>query len=126
LWNEESFHTLTGPGYDAAPFHEAKRKGQELSEEDCGRVYIQGLTTKSNSNIVVLFDKIPTPGGDHCHFPHRLWAPLCREVWTVGRFSMEIEESEWPEFAQKQIELLVQEGIPRNEAERLYAVSPKD
>jgi hypothetical protein len=125
LLDETTFHTLTGPGYDAAPFHDAKRNGVELSEEDCGRVYIQGLTQKSNPEIAILFDKIPTPGGDHCHFPNRLWAPLCREVCLVGPgTTRRIEETEWPEFAKKQVELLVREGFPRKEAERLYSISP--
>jgi len=40
LMNEDCFHALTGPGYDAAPLREAKRIGAELAEADCGRVYV--------------------------------------------------------------------------------------
>src|SRR5437763_11688161 len=36
LLDEESYHTLTGPGYDAAPLREAKRAGKDLPEEECG------------------------------------------------------------------------------------------
>jgi len=124
LLDEESFHTLTGPGYDAAPLREAKRTGRALSEEECGRVYIQGLTTKSNWELALLFDKLPTPGGDHCPFPIRIWAPLGREVLLMSgrRF---VPETEWPEFAKKQVDLLVQEGFDRQEAERLFASKPK-
>jgi hypothetical protein len=125
LLDESQFNTLTGPGYDAAPLREAKRTGAELREEDCGRVYIQGPTKKSNSEIALLFDKLPTPGGDHCHLPVRLWAPLGREVWTLGLSLLFIRESEWPEFTRKQVELLVQEGFDRDEAERLFASRPK-
>jgi hypothetical protein len=32
LMNEDCFHCLTGPGYDAAPLREAKRTGTELSD----------------------------------------------------------------------------------------------
>jgi hypothetical protein len=125
LLDEDCFHALTGPGYDAAPLREAKRMGKELAEEDCGRVYIQGLTKNSNPEIALLFDKLPTPGGDHCHLPVRLWAPLGREVWLVGTGHTFVRESEWPEFARKQVELLVREGFERQEAERLFASKSK-
>src|SRR5258708_7490107 len=78
LLDEGCYFALTGPGYDAAAFHVAKRSSTELNEGDCGRVYVQGLSKKSHRGIALLFDKVPTPGGDHCHFPQRLWAPLGR------------------------------------------------
>jgi hypothetical protein len=124
LMDEECYHALTGPGYDPAVFYEAKHSGRDLSEEECGRVYIQGLTTKSDYRIALLFDKLPTPGGDHCHLPWRLWAPLCREVWLVGCTLLRVTENEWPDFAREQVELLVKEGFPRQEAERLYDLTP--
>jgi hypothetical protein len=122
---EECYHTLTGPGYDTDAFHEAKRTGGVLHEDDCGRVYIQGLTTKSNHQIALLFDKVPTPGGDHCHFPTRLWAPLGREVWLVGCHQEFVPESAWPDFASKQVELLVKEGFDRQVAVRLFTPQPR-
>lgn len=125
LMDEDCFHALTGPGYDATPLREAKRMGRELDEEDCGRVYVQGLTKKSNPEIAILFDKLPTPGGDHCPLPVRLWASLGREVWLVGMGHIFVRESEWPEFANKQVGLLVQEGFDRKEVERLFASKPK-
>src|SRR5262245_7659463 len=48
LMDPDIYFALTGPGYDATPFHHARGNGTELSEEDCGRVYVQGLTNKSN------------------------------------------------------------------------------
>jgi hypothetical protein len=123
--DEDTFHTLTGPGYSDAPFFEAKSSGKDLQEEECGRVYIQGLTKKSDPNIVLLFDKLPTPGGDHCHLPRRLWASLGREFWTVGAGHSFVEESDWPAFAKEQVNLLVKEGFAREEAERLYASKAK-
>jgi hypothetical protein len=125
LLDEECFHALTGPGYDAAPLVEAKKANGALSEVECGRVYVQGLTRKSNSEIAQLFDKLPTPGGDHCHLPMRLWAPLGREVWFVGGHSTFVAESDWPEFAKSQVDLLATEGFDRQEAERLFASKPK-
>jgi hypothetical protein len=125
LLDANLYFALTGPGYTANAFHEARRNNRELSEDECGRVYVQGLTKKSNPEIALLFDKQPTPGGDHCHFPVRLWAPLGREVWTVGGGLLFVRESEWPALAKKQVELLVQEGFERREGERLFASPPK-
>lgn len=125
LMDEDCFYTLTGPGYDATPLLEAKQMGKELAEKDCGRVYIQGLTENCNPEIALLFDKVPTPGGDHCHLPVRLWAPLGREVWLLGMGHRFVRESEWPEFTKKQVELLAQEGFDRQETERLFAAKPK-
>jgi hypothetical protein len=125
LLDEDCFNALTGPGYDAAPLREAKRTSRELSEAECGRVYIQGLTRSSNPELVLLFDKQPTPGGDHCHLPQRLWAAPGREVWFIGNGRSFVPESDWPEFARKQVELLVKEGYDRREGERLYASQPE-
>jgi hypothetical protein len=125
LMDEDCFHSLTGPGYDAAPLREAKRAGTELTEEECGRVYVQGLTKKSNPEIALLFDKLPTAGGDHCPFPVRVLAQLGREVWFVGCTMRFVRESDWPDFAKKQVDLLETEGFDRREAERLFASKPK-
>jgi hypothetical protein len=120
LLDEDCYNCLTGPGYSPEPLHQAKRDGTPLTEADCGRVYVQGLTTKSDGNIVVLFDKLPTPGGDHCHLPMRLWAPLGREVCYRDGTTNFILEAKWPEFAREQVELLAKAGFDRAEAERLY------
>jgi hypothetical protein len=113
--------SVTGPGYSERPFLEALASGTHLPDVACGRVYIQGLSETNDPNIALLFDKLPTPGGDHCHFFRRLWTPLSREVWTLGGATKTIRESNWPDFVRKQIELLIAAGIPRKEAERLYA-----
>ena len=118
--DEDIYFTLTGPGYDATPFQEAKRANGNLREVDCGRVYVQRLTGKSHGGIALLFDKVPSPG-DHCPFPFRMWAPLGREVLFVDGSSAFIREDSWPEFAKEQIELLVKEGFEREKAEKLYA-----
>jgi hypothetical protein len=125
LMDEDCFHALTGPGHDAAPLREAKRTGRDLAEEECGRVYVQGLTVKSNPEITLLFEKLPTPGGDHCPLPLRLVASPGREVWCVGMGHTFVRERDWPQFARKQVELLVQEGFDRQEAERLFASKPR-
>ena len=121
LLREDSWPYLTGPGYDVAVFQDAKAAGKELPEELCGRVYVQGLTTDCDARLVVLFDKLATPGGDHCHFPVRLWAPRGREALHVDGHIEFVSDENWSAFAEEQINLLVREGIPRAEAERLYA-----
>jgi hypothetical protein len=129
---EDCYNALTGPGYSPEPLLRAKRDGTPLNEGDCGRVYIQGLrlyrqgqgwTTGSNHQIVILFDKLPTPGGDHCGLPARIWAAPGREVCYQDGGMTFIPETQWPEFARKQVELLVDEGFDRAEAERLYALT---
>ena len=116
---------LTGPGYDTQVFERARKTGEDAPEKEFGRVYVQGLTEASNPNIAILFDKLPTPGGDHCHLFRRMFAPLGREIWTIGAGMKFIPESRWPGFAQEQIELLVAAGIAREQAERYYSESPK-
>lgn len=116
---------LTGPGYDAAVFERVRRTGEDAPEGEFGRVYVQGLTEANDPRIALLFDKLPTPGGDHCHLFARILAPLAREVWTIGMDRRVIRESEWPAFAKQQVALLVAAGITREQAERYYSEQPK-
>ncbi|MFO1511362.1 MAG: hypothetical protein U1F83_00360 [Verrucomicrobiota bacterium] len=121
-----SSYILTGPGYDAAVFDRALANHTDVPEAECGRVYVQGLSETNNPELVVLFDKIPTPGGDHCHGLRRLRAPLCREVLFVDGGHDMILESKWQEFASNQVELLVKEGFERSAAEAVYAEKGKE
>jgi len=88
-------------------------------------VYVQGLRDTDDPEIALLFDKLATPGGDHCHLFRRMTAPLGREVWTIGGGMRFIPESRWPAYAKEQIQLLVAAGIAREQAERYYLDSPK-
>ncbi len=120
LMGEDDWQFLTGPGYDTAPFREAKAAGRGLPEDQCGRVYVRGLTAKTRGDVAVLFDKKATRGGDHAGFPVRVFASRGREV-GFGDGSMRfVRDRDWPAFAAEQIDLLTNEGIPRAEAERLY------
>jgi len=120
------WEAFTGPGYDGKVFEEAARTGRRIPESECGRVYVQGLSETNNPEIALFFDKLPSPGGDHCHFPWRLYAPLAREVCTIGNGGYRvIRESQWKAYATNQIELLVATGIPRERAQEYYAESPK-
>jgi hypothetical protein len=117
---------LTGPGYDTQVFERSRETGEDAPESGFGRVYIQGLSDTNAPEIVILFDKLPTPGGDHCHFPRRLFAPLGREVWTIGGGMRFIAETEWPSFLKQQIEWLVDAGVPRRQAELYFSEKPKE
>ncbi len=120
LLNEEDLFALTGPGYDTTAIVDAKRNEKELSEDGWGRVYVQGLNQKSHGQIALLFDKSSTPGGDHCHFFNRIWAPLGREVLFVDNSFKFIEDSNWQEFCKIQVNLLTQEGFNHEEALRIF------
>jgi hypothetical protein len=119
-WDE----ALTGPGYTAAVFDRVRKTGEDAPESEFGRVYVQGLSTKSDSRLAILFDKVPTPGGDHTQHFHRLFAPLCREVLFVKGDHTTIREKDWPTFAKRQVELLIEAGFSREKAEEYYAATP--
>lgn len=118
-------YALTGPCYDRFIFDRALTNQTDVPESECGRVYVQGLAETNNPTIAILFDKVPTPGGDHCHLLRRLRAALSRDVLLLDGSQRGILESEWPDFAKKQIELLVKDGYDRSMAEQLYAEKGK-
>jgi hypothetical protein len=117
--------SVTGPGYTEQPFLNALATGSHLAEQACGRVYVQGLSVTDNPEITLLFDKLPTPGGDHCHLLRRLSAPLGREVWTIGSGMRFVPESKWPAYSKEQVELLAAAGIAREKAEMYYSEKSK-
>jgi hypothetical protein len=114
---------LTGPGYGLEAFREALTSGGDVDEVRCGRVYIQGLTARNDPQLALLFDKAVSPG-DHRHLLARLVARPGREVWLIGEGLTFIPQGDWPEFARRQVELLVAAGFRRGEAEQLYRPEP--
>jgi hypothetical protein len=125
-WNEiNSPSLMTGPGYSGEPFRKAHDTETHLPESEGGRVYIQGLSEDMDASIALVFDKLPTPGGDHTHFLARCSAPLGREVSFVDGSHRFVREENWPGFTQEQIERLVRVGVTRSEAERLYSEIPR-
>jgi hypothetical protein len=109
---------FTAPGDDGNLLKECLRTGAHMPEERCTRAYVQGLSETNNPEIALVFDRYPTPGGDHGRRP---WGPPLREVALVDGGMQTIPEKKWPEFRRKQIELLVAEGFSRITAEKLYA-----
>ena len=100
-------------------FRRALKTGEQIPEEQCGRIYIQGLSETNNPEIALVFDKKPTHGGDHFRRP---WGPLLREVCLLDGSMETVPESKWPSFASNQVELLVHEGIPRATANHYYQI----
>ena len=122
--NSFFFECLTGPGFSGDVFRKAKTTGANVNEAECGRIYIQGLKIDSNPDIVLLFDKLPTPG-DHCHFFSRLTRPFGREVLFIAGHHQFIRNPDWPAFATNQIKLLVEAGIPEPVAKSYYENLPE-
>lgn len=89
------------------------------------RVYVQSLSRTNDGEIAILFDKVPTPGGDHCHFFQRMRAPLGREVYTIGNGMRFIPESGWSKFSREQVDLLVAAGMKQLQAEDYYSEFPR-
>jgi hypothetical protein len=81
---------------------------------------VPGLTETNDIRIAVLFDKVAAPP-DHCHFPRRLWAGYVREVCFVDGDWREIRVERWAAFVSQQIDLLVEAGFTREQAQQLYA-----
>jgi hypothetical protein len=124
--NAVTWSVLTGPGYDSKAGMRWMQSGEDVPETECGRVYVQGLSETNNPDIAILFDKVPTPGGDHCHLLRRLTAPIGRDVLFVDGSNRTIQESQWAAFSSSQVELLVKEGYERVAAEQLYAEKGKE
>ena len=116
---------LTGPGYDATPFERGRDNGTDIPEDDCGRVYIQGLRETDSPTLIVMFDKLPTPGTDHC-FGCRHFKPLGREVLYLDGHVELVLEADWPRVVTQQIEQLVSGGMERATAEWYYSQEPAE
>jgi len=110
---------LTAPGDNGDVLREAFKTGAHVPDEKCSRIYVQGLTQNNNPEIAILFDKYPTPGGDHFRHP---WGAPIRDVCMLDGSTKSIHETNWLAFASNQVELLVKEGILRGTAEHYYLI----
>jgi hypothetical protein len=109
---------LVGVDDDASWLRAAATNHTDVPEELCTRIYVQGLTENNNQGIAILFDRYAVRGGDHFRGIRRL--PYLREVCLLDGSMQTVSLRGWPTFASNQIELLVQEGIPRKTAEAYY------
>ena len=110
---------ITGPGDDGRVFREALKTGARIPEENCSRIYVQGLTETNNPSIAILWDKKSSHGGDHFRRP---WGPLLREACLLDGSMQVISEKDWSSFVSNQVEMLVQDGIPRTTALHYYEI----
>jgi len=109
---------FVGVDDDGAHLIRALKSGEDVIEDRCTRIYVEGLTEKSDSGIAILFDRNSVKGGDHFRgFPGQ--KPL-REVITVCGQHLMVKDPEWPSFVAKQRELLKNEGFAGSEISRYY------
>ena len=113
-------HWITAPGDDGTMYRRCLTNSLDVPENQCTRIYIQGLSESNAADRVALvFDKYPTPGGDHFRHP---WREPTRDVVMSDHFVEWISEKRWPAFAREQIAKLVKLGFEQPELESLFAV----
>ena len=108
---------ICGPGDDGYILREALTNHSTVPEEQCSRVYIQGLSETNDPQICILFDRNSCPGGDHFRSP---WGHHMREVCMLDGSMEVIRDEDWPEFSRKQVGLLVAAGFSRSNALHFY------
>lgn len=123
--DSSTLYAFTGAGYTTEPLKAARDEKRNVPESELGRVYVQGLREHNDPKIAILFDKLPTPGGDHCHGFSRVWAPLAREVGFLDGSMERIWEKDWERFSREQISLLVAASFSKETAESYYSEQPK-
>jgi hypothetical protein len=108
---------VCGPGDDGHVFKEVLQNNSVVPEDQCTRVYIQGLSESNDPQICILFDRNSCRGGDHFRSPwgHRVW-----ELCLLDGSMQIIRDENWPEFSRKQVELLVMAGFSRTNALHFY------
>jgi len=107
---------ICGPGDNGVVLSNALARGTDVPEEQCSRVYVQGLSESNNSMICVLFDRHSVPGGDHFYGRGK---PI-REVCLLDGSMQTIGDAKWPEFSRQQVELLIAAGWTREKALTYY------
>jgi hypothetical protein len=109
---------FVGVDDDGAHLIRALKTGEDVIEENCTRIYIQGLTEKSQPGIAILFDRESVKGGDH--FRGLPGQDLLREVITINGVHRMIKDADWPAFVAQQRELLKMEGFTNDEISQYY------
>jgi hypothetical protein len=108
---------ISGPDDDGHIFKEALQSHFIVPEDQCSRVYIQGLSEMNDPQICILFDRDSHKGGDHFRSP---WGHPLREVCLLDGSMQVIPDEKWPEFSRNQVDLLVAAGFSRTNALRFY------
>lgn len=108
---------ICGPDDDGQIFKVALKNNSIVPEDQCSRVYIQGLSETNDPEICVLFDRNSCKGGDHMRSP---WGHRVRELCLLDGSMQVIRDEDWPEFSRKQVDLLVAAGFSRTDALHFY------
>ena len=116
----ENWRYVTGVGDDGSVFRAALVSGAHIPEEKRSRIYVQGLSKTNDPSIAIFFDRYSSPGGDHFRRP---WGPMTREACLLDGSMQIVAEAGWSRFSSNQVELLVQNGIPRSTAQHCYALT---
>ncbi len=87
---------LCGPDDDGHDLMGALTNHSIVPEEQCSRVYIQGLSETNDPQICILFDRHSCPGGDHFRSP---WGRRVREVCLLDGSMQVIGDKNWPAFS---------------------------
>ena len=113
---------LCGPGDDGHILTNALAQGLDVPEEQCSRVYVQGLSEINDPMICILFDRRSVKGGDH---NYGFGKPI-REVCMLDGSMLSIGDERWLEFSRQQVELLVTAGFKREKALEYYPAAAFD
>jgi hypothetical protein len=108
---------IVGIDDDGSHLIEALELGVDVDEARCTRVYVQGLSEDSLHGTAILFDRDSEPGGDH--FRSRFGEPL-REVLTAGGSNEMIKDRDWPDYVEKQKQLLLDQGFDEARINEVY------
>jgi len=108
---------LCGPGDDGHLYREALKNHSVLPEDQCTRVYIQGLSESNDPQICILFDRNSCRGGDHFRSP---WGHRVREACLLDGSMVVVPDEKCSEFSRQQVDFLVAAGFSRVNALRFY------
>jgi hypothetical protein len=108
---------ICGPDDDGHIFKVTLQNNFVVPEDQCSRVYIQGLSEANDPEICILFDRNSCKGGDHMRSP---WGHRVRELCLLDGSMQVIREEDWPVFSRKQVELLIAAGFSRTNALHFY------
>lgn len=115
-------HYFCGPGDDGHILKNALAQGLHVPEDQCTRVYVQGLGETNSPEICILFDRNSVKGGDHFYGTGKRLREVC-----MADGSMEtVTDERWPEFSRKQVELLMETGFKREKALELYPAAAQE
>ena len=110
--NYADISLICGPNDDGRVFREALEKGTDVPEELCSRVYVQGLSKDKANGVLILFDRVSFPGGDHFY---GLKEPI-REGLEGDGSTSQINDKLWLRYSREQVTKLMELGFSREQA----------